>query len=770
MARELRVLILEDVPADAEMMERGLRGSGIAFTSKSVATKEAFVRELHDFAPDVVLSDYALPQFDGMKALKLTRELLPDIPFVIVTGSINEETAADCIKAGADDYVTKGHLARIGRAVEAALEKRREREEKRRAEQALRESEERLSRAQRVARLGFWDWNIMTNDLYWSEEIYRIFGLSPQEFAVTYEAFLNAVHPDDRPFVQQSVGAAVQQDAEYSIDHRIVLPGGQVRYVHEQGEVDRGADGTPVRMVGTVIDITERKHAERALEQERQFSNAIVDTAGAMIVVLDTDGRVVRFNNACENITGYSLEEAKGRPIWEVLTPASEQEAASEAFAGLMNDTPFSAFENEWLTKDGERRLIAWTKSQVLNTDGSVRWIIGTGVDVTERRHLEEQLGRAAKLEAMGQLAGGVAHDFNNLLTAVLGYVDLNLPDIREGSPLHADLCQIRASAKRAADLTRQLLAFSRQQASQPEVLDLNGTVRNVSRMLKHLIEESIELEIVLNEEPLKVEADPAQMEQVLMNLAINARDAMPGGGRLKIETAPLELDQEYARVHHGVAPGRYVMLAVTDTGVGMPPEVQGRIFDPFFTTKEVGQGTGLGLSMVYGIVQRHAGSIQCYSEPGVGTTFRVYLPLVEGKEVAPSEETSLLVGIEGSETILVVEDEDHVRELATRALEGRGYSVLTAADGAEAVSLVREHEGRIDLVVTDVVMPKLNGPELAKEVRSVWPWVKLLFMSGYAGHTADREGQDVPDVPILQKPFSAGRLVKKVRQVLDTS
>jgi len=633
--------------------------------------------------------------------------------------------------------------------------------ERRRAAEALRESEDRYRRLFEESNDAVFIHTVDGRILDVNRRASQMAGLSEEKLKTMQIQQLQTEEPvpTDSDFKDTS------QSGSMRFESRITRPDGRLVDVDVSARLVDTEKGT---VQAIFRDITERKHAEQELARERQFSNAVIQTAGALIVVLDTQGRIVQFNRACEEATGLSIKEMKGRSSWEVLIPPEEREAVQRAFQDLTEETDLSTCENNWLTKDGKKRLISWTNSRVLDDSGQVQWVIATGIDVTEQRQLEEQLRRATKLEAVGQLAGGVAHDFNNLLTAILGYVDLDLAEVPEQTSLHEDLKRIRAAARRASDLTRQLLAFSRQQAARPEVLDLNATVENVSKMLGHLIEENVELELDLSEEPLTVRADPAQLEQVLMNLAVNARDAMPDGGLLRIETASVVLDEAYVRMHADARAGPHAVLAVTDTGVGMPPEVRERIFDPFFTTKEVGQGTGLGLSTVYGIAQQHGGSTQCYSEPNIGTTFKVYLPLAGAEQAAAAEESVFEMGIMGEETILLAEDEASVRDLAARVLQDAGYTVLCAADGAEAMSLVREHGGRIDLILTDVVMPKVNGPAMAREARSRCPGVKLLFMSGYAGNPVERMGQNMVEVPILRKPFTARNLTQKVRHVLD--
>ncbi|MFO7958312.1 MAG: PAS domain S-box protein [Candidatus Brocadiia bacterium] len=603
--------------------------------------------------------------------------------------------------------------------------------------------------------------------VYVSPAVERVLGLTPRQFVDEgVEGLWARIHPEER----ERVGAEFRevlgsrQAPSGTLEFRLRHHRGEYRWVSASQRVVRGGSGEPRRLVGTLRDVTDRKRAEAELRREPEFVNTIIETSAALIVVLDADGRILRFNRACRKLTGYAPEEVEGRLVWELLIPEEEREEVRRVFEEVTRTPGRVQHQNHWLTRDGEQRLISWTNT-CAREGGKVRYVVATGVDVTERQQLEERLRRAARLEAVGQLAGGIAHDFNNLLTAIIGYCDLTMMEVPDEAKVSEDILRIKSAAKRAANLSERLLAFGRREPSEPKVLDLNERVSEMTRMLRHVIEENIELNVCLSETPLKVRMDPAQLERILVNLAVNARDAMPDGGRLTVAAGRATCPE-----HSGPEgeSGACARLTVQDTGVGMGPEVRERIFDPFFTTKDRGYGTGLGLATVYGLVQQQGGHIECESEPGEGTRFDVYLPLLEEEAPVSPEDTAWGMQLGGDETVLLVEDDEGVREMGTRVLEGFGYTVLTASDGREGLELFRKHRSTVDLLVTDVVMPQTDGLELAEQAQSLRPDLKVLYVSGYAGRD-NAEGRKADAAhPLLPKPFTASRLAQRVREVLD--
>ena len=514
-------------------------------------------------------------------------------------------------------------------------------------------------------------------------------------------------------------------------------------------------------------DISKRKQSEKALRESEERYRDLVENAHDIIYTHDLDGNYTSINKAGETITGYTVEEALRLNVDQTVAPEylpKVREMLRRKVAGER----VTAYEIEIVAKDG-RRIILEVNTKMVYQDGVAVGVQGIARDVTERKQLEDQLRQSQKMEAIGQLAGGVAHDFNNLLTAINGYSSLALQRVDENHSLRGYLEEIKKAGERAANLTRQLLAFGRKQILQPLPMNLNDVVTDMNKMLRRLIGEDVALTAKLDPSLNRIQADPGQIEQVLVNLVVNARDAMPQGGNLMIETGGVELDQEYASKHVGVVPGKYVVLAVSDTGTGMSEETRERIFDPFFTTKEKGKGTGLGLSTVYGIVKQSGGNIWVYSEEGHGTTFKVYLPQLKNtsqQAEAPAAEAAIP---NGSETILLLEDEDVVRGLARQILEHAGYNVVAASRGEEALRFCNEKSQQVDLLLTDVVMPETSGKEIADRLSQMRPGLRVLFMSGYTDEAIVHHGVLDSNVEFIQKPFTPAALAKKVREVLDS-
>ncbi|MDA8020103.1 MAG: PAS domain S-box protein [Thermoanaerobaculia bacterium] len=518
-----------------------------------------------------------------------------------------------------------------------------------------------------------------------------------------------------------------------------------------------------------VDDVTPEREAVAAIEASERRFRRVMEASPHGILLVDADGVLQLANGTAEAIFGYSQEELVGRDLEQLLLepPSEDGDRRFSLRRHLTADEPRKVVEVRGRRKDGRQFPVELG----LNPLDSEALVLATIVDLTDRRELEAQLQQAQKMEAVGRLAGGLAHDLNNVLSVILGAADLAHSDLTRDHPVQEMISEIAAAARRAGDLTRHLLAFSRQQVMHPRPLDLNAVVEQSVRLLTQMIGEDVEFRMELDQELGTVRADPTQMGQVLLNLAVNARDAMPEGGKLTFETSNVELDEDYVRLHAAGRAGSYVMLTVSDTGHGMDEATQARVFEPFFTTKEEGKGTGLGLSTVYGIVKQSDGFIWIYSEPGLGTTFRVYLPRVEELAESPvvGPETPMPERPSG-ETVLVVEDQPALRKMIGELLQRAGFRVLRAENADKALSVAMEHEGRIDLLLTDVVMPGRNGWELATELRDRRGEIRVLFMSGYSNGTIQDRGLLPEGMHLMEKPFSSRLLVQAVRQALEDS
>jgi two-component system, cell cycle sensor histidine kinase and response regulator CckA len=667
---------------------------------------------------------------------------------------------------GLADVVVVAQLDRAGQPV-AWIGVNREVTERRRAEAALAESRALLAAAEELAHVGSWSLDTQTGALTWSDELFRIVGREPASAPLSTEWFVELVHPDDRPAVRGAFKQLIEEGDAAPVECRVIRPDGSIRTIQARGRLQRNAGGAGQRVLGSAQDVTERVEAERALRMAHATVAALLDAAPLAILSLDLDSCVTMWNPGAERLFGWTAAEVIGKPLPVVSIEYLPEytQLRDEVFRGRR----VSGYETKRRRKDGSLVDVLLSTAPLQDGAGNVSGLVALLVDVTERRGLEEQLRQSQRLEAVGQLAGGIAHDFNNLLTVVTSYAALLLEDLGPSHPKANDIQEIARAADRAAALTQQLLAFGRRQLLQPRVLDVNHTVTELERMLRRLLTADIELVTVLDPELRCVRADPGQLEQVLMNLVVNARDAMPGGGTLTVETANVEIDASYPGRHaSAIRPGGYVRIAVSDTGHGMDEATQARIFEPFFTTKEPGKGTGLGLSTVYGIVNQSGGYVWCYSEPGRGTTFKIYLPHADAQAEQRGNGTARVAARRGMESVLIVEDDDAVRSVARRILASHGYAVLEAAGGAAALRLYDETSPPVDLVLTDVVMPEMSGSEMARQLRERHPGIRVLFMSGYTGEAALRQRVLEPGAAFIEKPFAPEVLAARVREMLD--
>jgi PAS domain S-box-containing protein len=597
--------------------------------------------------------------------------------------------------------------------------------------------------------------------LFVTRPIERLTGYSSDELVGT-SAF-DQVHPDDLRYAREAFQRVLDTREPVRIEYRARHNDGSWRHRDVVG-VNRLADAAVAAVIVNYRDTTVRSIVEAALfERERRVAEqlrAVISTVPIVLWAVDRDGQVTLSEGSLLHEMGFEPGEVVGQSIFALYRDVP-----------TVLDLTCSALQGEsptWtLAING--RTFSGSYTPLRDEDGTVRGAIGVATDVSDRADLEQKLRQTHKMEAIGRLAGGIAHDFNNLLTAILGYADLALSQVKGDESLRRDIQEIGKAGKSAASLTRQLLAFSRKQLLQPQIVDLNAIVTHMNGLLRRLIGEHIELRSQLAQPLDRVSADPGQIEQVILNLALNARDAMPRGGTLSIETANVELDQSYAAGHPGSAVGPHIMLVISDTGIGMDRGVQEHLFEPFYTTKELGKGTGLGLATVYGIVKQSGGSIFVYSETDRGTSFKIFLPRVEMPFEVASAPAPTPTRLHGSETILLVEDQSEVSSVVHDILARHGYVVLAATNGAEALQVAESYHQRIDFLFTDVVMPGMSGRDLAEQFLQQYPDARVLYMSGYTDDSVVQQGIIEHTVAFIQKPFTPTGLLQKVREVLDT-
>jgi len=768
----LHVLIVEDSRDDVELILLELRGAGLRVDYTMAENREQFRRALQQENFDAIFSDFRLPSWTGLEALQELHETGRDIPFLLVTGTLGEEAAVECIKQGATDYILKDRISRLPVALKRAIGEKALRDETKQAQNALAESETR-------ARQQFAELDLLYRSL---PVALAVFGRDMRFLRVNDE-----ISKFDGIPVSGHIGLTIREvtpdfaNAAEGYLRKVFQTGESVSNIELQGgtlqKPDavhkwlcnfyplRGEDGAVSAATVMAIDITDRKRAEEALDLSEARNRDLVEHSIYGISRVAADGTFLDANPAFLSILGCtSAEGLNALNLMDDVFRFPEQHA--ELMASCRERGQVRGAENEWRRCDGGIVAVR-LHVRLLSIPDHAGAIEIVAEDVTELRAMERKLRLAQKFDAIGQLAGGIAHDFNNVVGAILGWAELGFEQNRASPEIADRFARIREQADRAAALTRELLAFARRQVLQPRAVDINAVTSGLVSFLEKVIARDIELKVVTA--PVDaVKADPTQLEQVLMNLCLNARDAMPNGGRLLIETEMVELDDSYCRFYPYVAPGRYAVLSVSDTGMGMDAETRERIFEPFFTTKERGKGTGMGLATAYGIVKQHGGFIHVYSEPGQGSLFRVYLPALEGlstEGLSAKAPAPAIVEMRGSETLLIAENHESIREMARQALMKLGYRVLSACDGEEALRLCEKETPA--LAILDLIMPKVGGPAVAARLTTLFPGLPILITSGYS-QDSENASPMTADTHYLQKPYSPTTLGRVVREILD--
>ena len=880
MNTRLRVLLVEDSEDDALLLVQALRAGGFDPDWVRVGTGSDLRSALSGREWDIVLCHSAMPQFESDRALGVLREEGQRVPVIVVSGSVCEQIAVESARSSAHDFVLSDNLTRLVPAVRRELREAVLRREKQFAEEQLRESQERLIRSQRIARLGNWEYFAKDDRLWWSDEVFDLFGVPRAQFTGRVEDFLLAIHPEDLEHVWQLFDDSFTRGGISEFEHRIVRPdNGEIRHVLERMELVMDADGKPLRQSGTVQDITDRKRAEtestrikiaieyasdaigifdaekrsifhnrtfiellgRTPEQlnaaggvqalfanqgiaeeafaavnrdgswtgdaflraqpgrtvelflranavrdaqdqivaiiivgtdlseqkraERQIAEqaALLDQAQDAIVVRDLWGGVRYWNKSAERLFGWTAEEAIGRKVQEFLYQNTDDYDAG--MAGVLRQGDWNR-EATKLTKSGGEVLVEERARLLRDQFGDPKSILVINTDITERKKLEAQFFRVQRMESIGTLAGGIAHDLNNVLGPIIMAVDLF--KLKMTDPRDLELLEtVEVSAHRGAEMVQQVLSFARGMEGRRVLVHPARLLQEIEKIAGETFPKSIVMHTRAERGVWNVPGDPTQLHQVLLNLCVNARDAMPAGGCLSISAANQTIDEQFASMHRAAQPGVYVVFSVADTGMGMPPDVLEKIFDPFFTTKEVGRGTGLGLSTTLAIVKSHGGFMNVESALGKGTKFEVFIPADDSGEAAHTVPGLIELPRGNGELILVIDDEASVRGMTGQTLEAFGYRVITAGDGADGIAKYAQNLSSIGAVVTDMMMPVMDGAATIRALMRINPSVLIIAVSGLSTKGVEAEAAGVGVKFFLPKPYTAGTLLTTLRELL---
>ncbi|BCS53726.1 PAS domain S-box protein [Geobacter sp. SVR] len=770
------ILLVEDDPGHVELVRYAFATSPDVMELVVAGSVASACEHLEVSMPAVILCDYRLPDGTGLEILRRhavpAERYLPRPPFVLLTSHGDEVIAVEAMKAGATDYIVKSDvsLSSLPGLCRALVREHCLRVEKDRAQEELRESEARFRSITETAADAIISVDEDGRIIFCNRSAADMFGYEHTDLP---GRLLEVLIPEKSRKAHRA-GVAAWKAAgggcsAGQISTMALRSDGREFPVQFSLSSWTGQDGAYC-YTAIIRDITTLKHAEQMRQLSEQRFREVLKNINLVAVILDPLGNIEFCNDFLLDLTGWKHDEVIGTDWFERFVSTDMRATRKGLFtSGILNGDLSYNLEYPILCRSGASRTIVWNRTLLRNADNVVAGVASIGIDITDKQQLEIQLRHAQKMEAIGQLAGGVAHDFNNILTVILGYCTLMRQNAVADSETRFNLDQVIVSAERAANLTQGLLAFSRKETLNSQPHNLNEIVRNLQRFLIRIIGEDIRLESVCCDKPLRVFVDQAQIDQVLMNLATNARDAMPKGGLLNITTSECDLDAAFVERHGEGVPGRYALITVVDTGSGMDEEIRKRIFEPFYTTKDVGKGTGLGLSIAYGVIKQHNGFITVSSEPGRGTTFKIYLPLLGQEPVAHGRDYSAPSLGPGGETILVVEDEPAVRKIVETVLRQFNFEVILAVDGQDGIEKFKANREKVELVLMDIIMPGLNGREAAEKIQQLKPGVKILFISGYTSDIIRHRGDMDDGANILMKPVQPIALLRKIREILGS-
>ncbi|MBI1806986.1 MAG: PAS domain S-box protein [Ignavibacteria bacterium] len=766
MNRPLRVLLVEDSKNDSILILHELRDGGFDPVSQRVETADAMKAALLSTQWDIIISDYTMPRFDGLASLTLLKESGIDLPFIIVSGTIGEDVAVTAMKAGAHDYIMKNNLKRLVPAVQRELREAEVRRERRQAETALRESEERFRSIVETTQEWIWEIDLQGRMIYNNPAIEKILGYAVEE--IKGKSSLMYMHEEDRQEVERVLPNLIAEKFGWN---NLVLrwrhKDGTYRWLESNAVPLIDAHDTMVGYRGADRDVTERRRAEEQLRQSEEQFRLITENVADLIAVLDLEGKRL-YNSPSYKDVLDDPEKLRGTDSFQEIH-SEDREKIKHIFHETVKTGIGQRAEYRFVKKDGTIRYIESQGSVIRDKEGNVSKVVVVSRDVTEKKKLEQQFLRSQRMESIGTLAGGIAHDLNNVLAPIIMAMEVlrkRIPD----KDMQRILNTLEASARRGAGMVKQVLAFGRGMSGERTVVQSRHLIDEMAKIASDTFPKSIQIRTDISKDLWTVSADPTQLHQVLINLCVNSRDAMPNGGSLTLKAGNVELDENYARMHIEAKAGPYVIIEISDTGAGMPREIVEKIFEPFFTTKEIGKGTGLGLSTTLAIVKSHGGFINVYSEVSKGTVFKVYLPALLRPETLTAEGKEKELPAGRGEIILVVDDEASIREITKETLETYGYKVLTASDGTEAIALYAQNKNEIDVVLTDMMMPYMDGPTTIRALRKLDPQLKIIAASGLSTDGNPTTTADSGIQGFLSKPYTAEKLLLTLHDVLSST